>query len=229
MTDATVKAGPFGYPVLVIDDHELFSTSLRLALRGHGFAARQLHIQSLVELRKQIGHHPPGLAVLDLDLGHDEHGRWLNGVELIDPLRAAGWQVLVVSGSVDTPRVAAAIAAGAVGSVPKSSSFRALLEVVMAAASGQPVMAEAERAQWLAQHESQQEQQREVAGKLARLSGREREVLELLVEGRRAAEIAQRFVVSMTTVRTQIRNLLAKLEVSSQLEAVALVRESTRW
>jgi DNA-binding NarL/FixJ family response regulator len=50
-------------------------------------------------------------------------------------------------------------------------------------------------------------------------------VLELLAAGMRAAAIAEHFVVSMPTVRTQIRSLLAKLEVSSQLEAVALVRQ----
>ena len=57
------------------------------------------------------------------------------------------------------------------------------------------------------------------------LSPREREVLELLAEGHRAVAIAERFVVSLTTVRTQIRSLLAKLEVTSQLEAVALINQ----
>jgi DNA-binding CsgD family transcriptional regulator len=57
------------------------------------------------------------------------------------------------------------------------------------------------------------------------LSPREREVLELLTEGMRAAAIAEYFVVSMPTVRTQIRSILAKLDVSSQLEAVALFRQ----
>jgi DNA-binding NarL/FixJ family response regulator len=59
--------------------------------------------------------------------------------------------------------------------------------------------------------------------RLGRLSRREREVFELLAQGHNAAKIAERFVVSMTTVRTQIRSGLAKLEVNSQLEAVALI------
>ena len=57
------------------------------------------------------------------------------------------------------------------------------------------------------------------------LTAREREVLDGLVAGKRAAAIAEESVVSLATVRAQIRAILAKLGVSSQLEAVALVRE----
>ena len=75
-------------------------------------------------------------------------------------------------------------------------------------------------------------QERALSRRLSRLSAREREVLELLAEGMRAAAIAEHFVVSMPTVRTQIRSILAKLDVSSQLEAVALFRqqsETVEW
>jgi DNA-binding NarL/FixJ family response regulator len=48
------------------------------------------------------------------------------------------------------------------------------------------------------------------------------------VAGRRPATIAQEFVVSVATVRSQIRSILAKLEVSSQLEVAALVRRHER-
>jgi DNA-binding NarL/FixJ family response regulator len=49
----------------------------------------------------------------------------------------------------------------------------------------------------------------------------------MLAQGRRAQAVAEHFVVSLATVRTQIRAVLAKLEVSSQLEAVALYRKAT--
>lgn len=75
-------------------------------------------------------------------------------------------------------------------------------------------MSEVERAEWLAYEREHREQ---------------REVLDRLVEGRRAAAIAAEFVVSLTTVRSQIRSILLKLQVRSQLEAVALVRERRRW
>ena len=63
---------------------------------------------------------------------------------------------------------------------------------------------------------------RDRARRMALLTAREREVLRLLAEGTRAVGIAEHFVVSVATVRSQIQSILAKLEVKSQLEAVAL-------
>jgi DNA-binding NarL/FixJ family response regulator len=213
-----------GYPVLVIDDHELFSTSLTMALRSEGFDARTLPVACVHDFlgRKAVG--PTGLVVLDLDLGQDADGRYVNGAELVSGLRALGWKVLIVSG-VDPPGVAAAVASGAIGSVSKSRSFDVLLATVMTAASGDPVMTDAEHQGWLELHHRHLAQERELSRRLSRLSPREREVLELLAEGMRAAAIAEHFVVSMPTVRTQIRSILAKLDVGSQLEAVALFRQ----
>lgn len=212
-----------GYPVLVIDDHELFSTSLTIALRNEGFDARTLPVAFLRRFPDRE-ERPAGLAVLDLDLGHDAGGRRVNGIDLVEGLRARGWKVLVVSGSVDRPEVAAAIAAGAIGSVPKSRSFDDLLRTVGAAARGEQVMTRDEYEEWLERHRRYVTEERELARRLMRLSPRELEVLELLAEGMRAASIARHFVVSMPTVRTHIRSILTKLEVGSQLEAVAMFR-----
>jgi DNA-binding CsgD family transcriptional regulator len=84
-------------------------------------------------------------------------------------------------------------------------------------------MSEAERHSWLARHRGDHAEKRQlVQQRLARLSRREREVLSLLAQGHRADAIARHFVVSVTTVRAQIRAIRTKLEVNSQLEAVAL-------
>lgn len=217
--------GPDSYPILVIDDHELFSTSLTMALRSERFDARTLTVADVQDFLDEDERAATGLVVLDVDLGRDAEGRWVNGADLVEGLRARGWKVLVVSGSADRPGVAAAIAAGAIGSVPKSRSFDVLLGTVIAAASGEPVMTELEHHSWLERHRRYLAQERELARRLSRLSLREREVLELLAEGQRAAAIAEHFVVSMPTVRMQIRSILIKLEVGSQLEAVALFRQ----
>jgi DNA-binding NarL/FixJ family response regulator len=219
---------PAGYPVLVIDDHELFSTSLTMALRGLDFDAHQIPVARIQDFLSRSAGGPTGLVVLDLDLGRDSDGNWVHGSDLVKDLRRLGWKVLIVSGSVDQPGVAAAIAAGAIGSVPKSSTFDRLTSTVMIAAENKPLMTEAEYQHWLALHRRHHAREVELSRRLSRLSNREREVLELLAEGHRAGSIAERFVVSMTTVRTQIRAILTKLEVNSQLEAVALIRQGTQ-
>lgn len=216
------------YSVLIVDDHELFSTALRMALRGQGFDAHQVAVSGVEDILRRARELRPGLVVLDLDLGRDAEGRWVHGSELVGQLRSGGWQVLVVSGSTDEPGTAAAVAAGAVGVVPKSNSFDTLLATVLRVAAGKPLMSESQQQLWLVRHRAFRAQERELARRLGRLSRREQEVLELLAEGHRAAAIAERFVVGMTTVRTQIRSILTKLEVSSQLEAVALLRQGPR-
>ena len=215
-----------GYYVLVVDDHELFSTVLVMALRSCGVNAEQISICSVQAILAATNGHPVGLVVLDFNLGRDSSRQWQDVRDVLDGLRdAPGWKVLMVSGSAPQHSIAAAIAAGAVGFVPKSASFDALLSTVLSAAAGKPVMSADEHRTWLQLHRSHAAHERDLAQRFERLSNRERAVLEMLAKGHRAAAIAEQFVVSMTTVRSQIRSLLSKLDVNSQLEAVALIRE----
>jgi DNA-binding NarL/FixJ family response regulator len=224
------RKGPaeFGYRVFVIDDHELFSTSLTIALCHEGLDAHTVPVGCVHEVLERNAVDSTGLVVLDLDLGEDSEGHHVHGVDLVGGLTTLGWKVLVVSGSNDRPGVAAAIASGAIGSILKSRSFDVLLDIVMTAASGVPVMTDTEHQGWLERHRQYLAQERDLARRLARLSPREREVLELLSEGMRAAAIAEHFVVTMPTIRTQIRSILAKLDVGCQLEAVAQFRQQAK-
>jgi len=63
-------------------------------------------------------------------------------------------------------------------------------------------------------------------GCFERLSPRERQVLMALMEGQTASEISREAYVSMPTVRSQIRSILSKLGVTSQLGAVVLAYRS---
>ena len=210
--------------IVVIDYHELFSAALVFALCDHGFDARQLAVRAgTTAVLRQVDQLSAGLALLDLHLGYDQHGRWLDGVGLVGRLRARGWTVLIVSGSHDSVRMAGAVAAGAIGAVSKSATLQVLLDTVFAAAAGDEIMTEEERNEWLLRYQSYQAQRRELDQHLARLTPREREVLDLLDQGNSPRTIAVHLVVSLTTVRAQIRAILAKLDVNSQLEAVALL------
>jgi DNA-binding NarL/FixJ family response regulator len=226
--DARTRALPGDHViarVLVIDDHELFSTALAMALCQHGFDAHQVAPTSLDAVLAAARRLAPGLAVLDLCLDDGAAGSQLTGLDLVAPLRSIGWTVLVITGNRDRPGEAAAIASGAICAVRKSTGFDDLLQIVETAAAGKPVMSEAERGGWLTLHIAYQAERRAVERRLATLTAREREVLALLADGNRAGSIAETLVVSMATVRAQIRTILAKLEVNSQLEAVALVHQ----
>jgi DNA-binding NarL/FixJ family response regulator len=124
-------------------------------------------------------------------------------------------------------RVAAAIAAGAIGQVPKSAPFDALVDTVLKVVAGVPLMSEKERREWIELDAAERAEAGRRAELIGRLTARERFVLEQLAEGHRAVEIAAASVVSVATVRSQIQSVLAKLEVSSQLEAAALLHAHT--
>jgi DNA-binding NarL/FixJ family response regulator len=212
--------------VLVVDDHELVGTSLVLGLRSEGLSAHRCRPGGLEQVLAAAAELPPGLVLLDLDLGRDAAGRQIDGLALVQPLIAAGWRVLILSGTSDHTRVGGALAAGAVGWVSKSAPFPGLLRAVRDLLAGQEIMPAARRRQLVEGYLARSAERRELLAKLERLTQREREVLALLADGQRAQAVADHFVVSLATVRTQIRAVLTKLEVGSQLEAVALYRRT---
>jgi RNA polymerase sigma factor (sigma-70 family) len=197
-----------------------------MALAGKGVAAKQIPtVGGVPTILAQVGGIAPGLVLLDLHLGHTEDGRRIDGVDLVAPLRARGWSVLVITEGDDLGRIAASVAAGALGVVSKSSSLDVLLAALITAAAGQDVMSPRARHDLIAIHRDNQSRSRQLTQCLERLSPREREVLDLLEHGYRTTAIAEHFVVSRNTVRTQIRAILVKLDVNSQLEAAAFMRE----
>ena len=209
--------------VLIVDDHELVGTSLAVALTAEGLRARRAAAVDLVGVLKEAASLPPGLALLDLDLGRDRQGRRRDGVDLVVPLIEQGWSCLVLSAA-ERSRIGAALDAGAVAAVPKRAPWPVLLANVKAALLGRPVMSPETRQELIDSFRAHEAEHREVAEKLNRLTQREREVLSELARGNRAQAVAEQYVVSLATVRTQIRSVLSKLEVGSQLEAVALYR-----
>lgn len=210
--------------ILIIDDHELVGASLALNLRAEGEDACYRPTRSAQAVLDTARRAEPGLLVLDLELGRDQDGNPVDGVELIPRLRALGWRVLVLSGSAGGARAGAALAAGGVGWVSKNAPFADLLAAIREARAGRPAMAPEQRDRLIETYRRFRRERQDVVVKLGRLTPREREVLAHLAEGRRAQAIATHFVVSVPTVRTQVRAVLGKLEVGSQLEAVALYR-----
>jgi DNA-binding NarL/FixJ family response regulator len=213
--------------VLVVDDHELVATSLVLSLRAEGVDAHRIRPAAERGILAEAASLRPGLVLLDLDLGRDAEGNRIDGVDLVGPLLGAGWQVLVLSGSADPARVGSALDAGALAWVPKNAPFPTLLGAVREAVAGRPVMSADRRQRFIDLARKRGQERRELSDKLGRLTAREREVLAELARGKRAQAVADHFVVSLATVRTQIRAVLTKLEVGSQLEAVALYRKAS--
>jgi len=223
MPEPSPHPAPDAPTILIVDDHDLVGTSLAVALTAEGLRARRATGVDPAGILAEAATLRPGLALLDLDLGRDRRGRRRDGVDLVVPLTEQGWCCVVLSAA-DRSRVGAALAAGAVAAVPKRAPWPVLLANVRAALDGRVVMNPEIRQELIDSFRIQDAERRDIVEKLGRLTQREREVLAELAQGNRAQAVAEQYVVSLATVRTQIRSGLSKLEVGSQLEAVALYR-----
>jgi DNA-binding NarL/FixJ family response regulator len=211
-----------GRTILVIDDQQLVASTLAYSLRDHGLEARYLLVTDLEAVETAALAYLPGVVLLDLDLGAGPDGEPMNGVDLIVPLRAQGWTVLVITGTTDLDRIAEAVAHGAANWVVKGANFPELLSTVVEMAAGRGHLPAGERASFIKRYQEVMATRRKDAERLKMLSPREREVLGRLTEGATAGTIAADTHTSIRTVQTHIHRILTKLEVSSQLAATAI-------
>ena len=214
--------------VLIVDDHDLVAMSLALCLRSEGMHAQRHAARSRDGVLTAVATLVPGVVLLDLDLGRGPDGEPIDGTTLVAGLCRNGWRVIVLSATNDDARIGRALHAGALACVPKTAALPVLITAIRRATQGLEVMHPERRRYYVAKYRQQQEQAQAVERRLARLTDRERAVLEQLARGRRAQSIAEEFRVSLATTRTQIRAVLQKLEVNGQLEAVALLNEYRR-
>ncbi|WP_299057125.1 LuxR C-terminal-related transcriptional regulator [uncultured Nocardioides sp.] len=209
-----------------MEDHVLLADALDMTLSAEGFDVRRIDppvdetistallLSTILRARAQI-------VLLDLDLGLAG-----DGVRLIGPLARAGAQVVVLTASPDRGRWGECLRHGARVVVPKSHPLREVVTRVRRMQEGFPVMTVAERDDLLRTYFQQRQEVDELNTRLGRLTRREQQVLDHLVEGRTVREIAERAVVAEATVRTQVKSILAKLEVSSQLAAVGVAHRA---
>lgn len=214
--------------VLIVDDHDLVAMSLALCLRSEGMHAQRHAVRSRDGILTAVATLVPGVVLLDLDLGRGPDGEPIDGTTLVAGLCRNGWRVIVLSATTDDARIGRALDAGALACVPKTAALPVLITAIRRATQGLQVMHPERRRYYVEIFQQQQEQAQAVERRLARLTDRERAVLEQLARGRRAQSIAEEFRVSLATTRTQIRAVLQKLEVNGQLEAVALLNDYRR-
>lgn len=207
--------------VLIIDDHVLFAESLELALSLEGYDVRRLDLPadggSMATLRSLTLRANPRTVLLDLDLG-----RFGDGMNLIAPLARAHINVVVLTASDDIGRWGGCMRLGARKIVPKSGALQQALSTVRRLHQGLPVTSSDELEMLLSAWAQQRREHDELRRRLDMLTPRERQILGALIEGRTVRAISEQSVVSEATVRTQVKSILSKLEVSSQLAAVGM-------
>lgn len=209
---------------VVVDDHRLLAQSIAISLGQEGVDCSVAALAAPEQLIADVVAERPDVVLLDLDLGRDTG----DGDGLVAPLTRAGCRVVLVTGCTDPVRLATALEAGAVGVLAKTEPVDVLLAAARAAARGERVMTDQQERAVRDSANARHAARSAALGPFARLTDREAEVLRLLARGQSVATIAARSHVAETTVRTQVRAVLTKLGVGSQLEAVALAHHC-RW
>jgi two-component system, NarL family, nitrate/nitrite response regulator NarL len=208
--------------VVIVDDHGLLAQSLTFALRGDGLTVERCTELTAEGIVGTVGSLEPEVVLLDLDLGGDLGP----STPMIPALTATGSRVVMVTGVTDRVRLAECIQAGATGVIAKSETFERLVEGVRHVVGDGDLLTTQQREDYLSELRRHRSERRQRFELFEQLTPREAQVLGALVDGQSAEQIAAEAFVSITTVRSQIRSVLSKLGVNSQLAAVALASRS---
>jgi DNA-binding NarL/FixJ family response regulator len=199
--------------VALVEDEQATRDRLVRALRTEPRLEVSGAAASCAEARTMLASAPPDVLLVDLGLPDGD------GTALIREVRARHpkTEIMVITVFGDERTVVSAIEAGAGGYLLKDGTDAEIVQAVLDLLQGFSPISPA-----IARHllRRLQGDPRVASADTPRLSGREREVLELLARGFRNAEIANALGITTHTVTTYVRQLYRKLEVGSRGEAV---------
>ena len=200
--------------VLLADDHAIVRRGLRGLLESAGFTVVAEAADGLEAVRL-CEEHRPDTVILDIGMPR------LSGIEVAARATKLDHSpgVIILSVHGDESYIMRALAAGARAYLLKSATDEDLIPAVRAVASGKPYFSPAVTAV-LVEDYMRQLQQRGLTDSYHLLTDREKEVLQLLAEGRSNKEVATLLELSLSTVETHRSNLMQKLNLHNTAEIV---------
>lgn len=205
--------------VMLVDDHTLFRKGLAELLEQRG----TLRIAGIAgngdDALRLLGEARPDVVITDLNM--PPHG----GLALLRNLRAEGWRgpVLVLTVSDDEDDLASAMSAGAQGYLLKDMEPDDVVDAVQRAVRGETVVAPAMTLKLVNLLQGGPQPAR--ADALQQLTARERQILDYLAQGLSNKAIARALDISHDTVKLHVRHILAKLNLTSRVEAAVFAVE----
>jgi DNA-binding NarL/FixJ family response regulator len=193
--------------LLLADDHDLVRDSLKVFIERDASGMTVTAVGSLDAAIEAASSAAVDVAVLDLRMPG------MDGLEGLGRFRTAHPRVPVVimSGQARPQDVREAVAAGASGFVPKSSSALALVNAVRLVLSGE---------RFFPPEQLMDAPDDQSSGASAAFTRRERDVLACLVQGQSNKEIARALDLQEVTVKLHLRSVFRKLGVKSRTQAV---------
>jgi DNA-binding NarL/FixJ family response regulator len=192
---------------LIVDDHEVVREGLRLSL------SRSPHIrvvgeagdgQSAIDLAER---RRPDVVIMDVRMPG------MDGLDATKELtqRTPDTAVLIFTAYSERSLLARGLESGAKGYILKEAPHETLVRAIEKVAVGESFIDPALMPAFLSGKDRED-----------MLTGREREILQLLADGMSNADVAQRLFISQETVKSHVRHILAKLEADTRTHAVAI-------
>jgi two-component system response regulator FixJ len=191
----------------VVDDDESIRTLWRWLMESNGIAVRTF--ATAAEFIESYGSGGAGCLVLDLRLPG------MSGLELQEYLNGRGIEIPIVfvTGHGDVPAAVSALKGGAVDFIQKPFSHREVVAIIASAFQRD------------AELRDKRARQSRIAGLLATLTEREREVLQRIIEGKPNKIIASELDISVKTVEFHRAKVMEKTGVDSLAELVQVAMQ----
>ena len=204
--------------IVLCDDHTLFRKGLVELLEREGLIQVANITGDPTEVAELLRTHSPDVLLLDLNIGGTD------GISVMQELRTDGFglPVLMLTVSEAEDDLARALRTGANGYLLKSMEPDEVVDAIQRAYKGETVVAPAMTAKLV----SLLDQKSSSATSLMdSLTQREREILTHLARGESNTAIARQLEISYDTVKLHVRHILAKLNLSSRVEAAVYAVE----
>ena len=198
--------------VIIVDDHAMLRRGLKFFLKGFDDLELVGEANSGPAALDLCAEVQPDVVIMDMVMPG------MDGAQATQAIRERFPQVQVIAltSFQEEDLVERALQAGAIGYLLKNVNADGLAHAIREAYAGRSTLAP-EATEILIQATRQRAAQPDYG-----LTEREQEVLALLVEGLSNAEISERLVITVATVKFHVRGILSKLGVSSRAEAIAL-------
>ena len=209
--------------ILLIDDHTLFRSGLKLLLRRQSDFEVVAEAADGVEGLKRARELRPDVILLDLNMPG------ISGLEVLHILTQdlPESAVIILTVSEEGEELAAALRSGARGYLVKNADADTLVQAIRRAAAGEPAIDPAMTAKLVEQFRQQAQAAPDPAPAAQRslLTPREMQVAQLLARGASNKVIANHLGVTESTVKIHVQNVLKKLNLTSRVQIAVYMVE----